>query len=195
MDAYSKQTSRKKYAKNTDYHNFKNAVWVMSQEGAMPPVRDLIPAEEGDEQDDSDDEILQGGLTQNFRCPLTTNILEDPLTKYVAHILNLNRSDVRTDLFTHTIPFFPAIAHPTITARIAGIRTLVAPSPTTSPLATTDVQPQAVWPPSLRDPSRRTPTLPRRWQHSRGERKKGSLLDVRPRRFSTDMIMGNQKIS
>ena len=82
MDTYNKQTSRKKYAKNSDYHNFKNTLWVAKNDGAMPPVRDLIPAEDGDE-DDSDDELQMGGATQNFRCPLTTNILEDPITKYV----------------------------------------------------------------------------------------------------------------
>ncbi|GAC74026.1 hypothetical protein PANT_9c00416 [Moesziomyces antarcticus T-34] len=79
LDTYNKQTSRRKYAKNTDFHNFKNAVWVAREEGAMPPVRDLIPAEDGDE-DDSDDEIVAGGQTQNFRCPLSANLLEDPLT-------------------------------------------------------------------------------------------------------------------
>lgn len=62
--------------------NFKNIVWVAKNDGAMPPLTDLIPAEDGDE-DDSDDEFVVGGATQNFRCPLTTNLLEDPLTKYV----------------------------------------------------------------------------------------------------------------
>lgn len=81
LDAYNKQTSRKKYAKNTDYHNFKNIVWVAKEEGAMPTVSDLIPAEPGDEvNDDDDDEIQTGGAVINFRCPLTTNILEDPLS-------------------------------------------------------------------------------------------------------------------
>ncbi|SPO21389.1 related to MMS21 - SUMO ligase and component of the SMC5-SMC6 complex [Ustilago trichophora] len=83
VDAYNKQTSRKKYAKNPDFHNFKNTLWVAKQDGAMPPVRDLIPAEDGD-QDDSDDELQMGGATQNFRCPLTTNILEDPITNRSA---------------------------------------------------------------------------------------------------------------
>lgn len=82
LDSYKKQTSRKKYGKNTEYHNLKNALWVAKEEGPMPPVRDLIPAEDGDE-DDSDEEIVAGGQTQNFRCPLTANLLEDPLTKYV----------------------------------------------------------------------------------------------------------------
>ncbi|EST06701.1 E3 SUMO-protein ligase Nse2 (Mms21) [Kalmanozyma brasiliensis GHG001] len=81
LDAYTKQTSRKKYAKNTDYHNLKNIVWVAKEEGAMPPVSDLIPAEPGDEDNnDSDDDIQTGGAVINFRCPLTANILEDPLS-------------------------------------------------------------------------------------------------------------------
>ncbi|SNX84174.1 related to MMS21 - SUMO ligase and component of the SMC5-SMC6 complex [Melanopsichium pennsylvanicum] len=80
MDTYNKQTSRKKYSKNADYHNFKNTLWVANNDGAMPPVRDLIPSEPGDENDDSDDDLQMGGATQNFRCPLTTNILEDPVS-------------------------------------------------------------------------------------------------------------------
>ncbi|KAJ9476378.1 E3 SUMO-protein ligase MMS21 [Pseudozyma hubeiensis] len=79
LDAYNKQTSRKKYAKNAAYENFKNTVWVAKEDGPMPLVKDLIPREDGDEED-SDDEIQTGGLVMNFRCPLTTNILEDPLT-------------------------------------------------------------------------------------------------------------------
>lgn len=87
LDTYNKQTSRKKYAKNTDYHNFKNTVWVAKEDGPMPPVSDLIPAEPGDDEDDDDDEVQTGGLVLNFRCPLTTNILEDPLTKYVSPVM------------------------------------------------------------------------------------------------------------
>lgn len=83
MDTYRKLSSRKKYAQNADYHNFRDALWTASEEGAMPPVRDLISAEEGDEAD-SDEDIVAGGATQNFRCPITTNILEDPITKYVS---------------------------------------------------------------------------------------------------------------
>ena len=83
LDAYTKQTSRKKYAKNADYHNFKNTVWVAKNDGAMPPVTDLIPAEPGDQDASEDEDIQTGGVVQNFRCPLTTNIMEDPLSKYV----------------------------------------------------------------------------------------------------------------
>ncbi|PWY97317.1 hypothetical protein BCV70DRAFT_239622 [Testicularia cyperi] len=79
MDAYNRKTARQKYSKNEHYHNFRDMWWSATEEGAMPPVRDLIPAENGDEAD-SDDEIVAGGVTQNFRCPITTNLLEDPWT-------------------------------------------------------------------------------------------------------------------
>ncbi|CDS02155.1 hypothetical protein [Sporisorium scitamineum] len=81
LDTYNNQTSRQKYAKNADYHNFKNAIWVTKEDGPMPPVKDLIPAEPGDEDaSEDDDDIQTGGVVQNFRCPLGTDIMEDPLS-------------------------------------------------------------------------------------------------------------------
>lgn len=63
----------------------------------MPPVRDLIPAE-GDDQG-SDDDLEIGGVSQNFRCPLTTNLLEDPLTKCVPSLsIQGNSPSLATDL-------------------------------------------------------------------------------------------------
>lgn len=106
MDAYNKQTSRRKYAKNTDYHDFKNVVWVNMKDGPMPPVKDLIPAEDGDENDDdSDDDLQIGGATQNFRCPLTTNILEDPITKYVTLSILPFPCSIASELSTNLPPY------------------------------------------------------------------------------------------
>lgn len=36
-------------------------------------------AEEGDDSDD-DDDVQVGGVTQDYRCPITLTILVDPLT-------------------------------------------------------------------------------------------------------------------
>lgn len=185
MDAYNKQTSRRKYAKNPDYHNFKNAVWVAKNEGAMPPVRDLIPAEDGDEDDaDSDDDIQMGGATQNFRCPLTTNILEDPITKYVLLPLILSLIQQRqTDApFARSYWRFDER-----TAPFASTRTPAAPSSNTSLQAIIAALPPAVRPRSASEASDPTPRFPRKWRRSREERKKSNLPDARRPPYCTDL--------
>jgi hypothetical protein len=62
----------------------------------MPPLTDLIPkgqqiyilcslymlnygTEDGDEEDDEDD-LEMGGVTQQYNCPLTLTPLVDPMT-------------------------------------------------------------------------------------------------------------------
>jgi len=66
----------------------------------MPPVTEFIKAgmlspyivldsiiimfsDEGDE-DDSDDDLEMGGVTQNFNCPITLTPLVNPVTSYVV---------------------------------------------------------------------------------------------------------------
>jgi E3 SUMO-protein ligase NSE2 len=64
---------------------------------AMPPITDFIPkgmnspliratpahdlclTEDGDVSDD-DDELEVGGVTQDYKCPLTLTLLEEPVT-------------------------------------------------------------------------------------------------------------------
>ncbi|RPD62427.1 hypothetical protein L226DRAFT_611006 [Lentinus tigrinus ALCF2SS1-7] len=81
MNAYNARTSRQKYAKSDHYQQFKQAIYeVHHPDTAMPPVVDLIPREDGDVSDDDDDEVQIGGVTQDYKCPLTLTILVDPLT-------------------------------------------------------------------------------------------------------------------
>ncbi|KAI0670785.1 hypothetical protein C8Q78DRAFT_1031904 [Trametes maxima] len=80
LDEYKTKTARQKYAKNDYYQKFKQAIYeVQHPDVAMPPLADLIPQEEGDDSDDEDD-IQMGGVTQDYRCPLTLQILVDPVT-------------------------------------------------------------------------------------------------------------------
>lgn len=176
LDTYNKQTSRRKYAKNTDFHNFKNAVWVAREEGAMPPVRDLIPAEDGDE-DDSDDEIVAGGQTQNFRCPLSANLLEDPLTKYVPLSL----------IPPHA---FLTLTHSSLlgrSVRIAHTRTRAQPFKTTSRQATTNAPLPHAPPPSREAHSNPIQASPKRSPPSNDARKNVPWLVDRLPPFSTDI--------
>ncbi|KAJ1029951.1 hypothetical protein NDA16_000864 [Ustilago loliicola] len=121
LDAYNKQTSRKKYAKNTDYHNFKNVVWVARKEGAMPPVRDLIPAEDGEEED-SDDDLEIGGVSQNFRCPLTTNLLEDPLTNAIMEYVAAGNNRCPASSCTATVTQRTLKQDPALTRKVAAFK-------------------------------------------------------------------------
>lgn len=103
MNAYRAQTSRKRYSKHPAYIEFKSRVWEVEHEGAMPPLVDLLPAEHGDQEVDvsgirrhddhdadglargvtidneDDDEIVMGGTVRQFRCPITADILRDPV--------------------------------------------------------------------------------------------------------------------
>lgn len=149
MDAYRKLTSRKKYAQNEFYHNFRDALWTATEEGAMPPVRDLIPPEQGDE-DDLDDDIVAGGATQNFRCPITTNLFEDPITKYVfrcfgplviAHLplswlctAQIASTRTQKQPFTSSSCTTTDVPHRAVTNRsVAPLSSLILPSPAKSP--------------------------------------------------------------
>ncbi|GJJ15574.1 hypothetical protein Clacol_009852 [Clathrus columnatus] len=79
---YSKKTLRQKYARHEKYFNFKERVWEVTHEDAMPPLKDLIPAEVNDSEDDSDIEV--GGKTQNYKCPLTLRPMENPVTSVLC---------------------------------------------------------------------------------------------------------------
>lgn len=85
--AYTQKTARQKYAQHAAYVDFRSRVWEVRGEGAMPPLIDMIPAEPGDEHDvvqDTDEEIVVGGTLQQFRCPLTATLLEDPVESTVC---------------------------------------------------------------------------------------------------------------
>ena len=42
-----------------------------------------LRAEEGDDDDDGDD-IVMGGVTQDYKCPLSLRLMTDPLSSCVA---------------------------------------------------------------------------------------------------------------
>ncbi|KAI0632124.1 hypothetical protein C8Q77DRAFT_902243 [Trametes polyzona] len=84
LETYKHRTTRQKYAKNDQYQKFKQAIYeVQHPDVAMPPLTDLIPREDGDDSDD-DDDVQIGGVTQDYKCPLTLTILVDPLTSRVC---------------------------------------------------------------------------------------------------------------
>ncbi|KAE8271010.1 hypothetical protein A4X09_0g1332 [Tilletia walkeri] len=81
MERYKTKTSRQKYVKSDAYQKFRSIIWEVHNGGsAMPSLTEHIPAEQGDEADDDVEDFEQGGVAQNFRCPLTTAFLEDPMS-------------------------------------------------------------------------------------------------------------------
>ncbi|PCH40098.1 hypothetical protein WOLCODRAFT_98254, partial [Wolfiporia cocos MD-104 SS10] len=80
LDAYRQRTTRQKYAKSDEYAHFKQAIFEVQNPGVpMPPLTDFIPREDGDESDD-DEDVVVGGVTQDYKCPLTLMPIVDPLT-------------------------------------------------------------------------------------------------------------------
>lgn len=61
-----------------------------------PTVTTYERAEEGDE-DDSDDDIVVGGATQDYKCPITLTLFADPVTSYVSHSFQLLLSSARVE--------------------------------------------------------------------------------------------------
>ena len=51
----------------------------------MPPLVDLLPPEADEiDEDDDDDVVVYGGDRQRFKCPLTLQIMVDPLKSTIC---------------------------------------------------------------------------------------------------------------
>ncbi|KAF8574989.1 hypothetical protein K439DRAFT_1398662 [Ramaria rubella] len=76
---YQRRTTRQKYADHETYLHFRDRVWEVNHDDARPPMRDLISREDGDDSD-GDSDIEVGGMTQDYKCPITLRPLTNPLT-------------------------------------------------------------------------------------------------------------------
>ncbi|KAH8824965.1 hypothetical protein DL96DRAFT_1611435 [Flagelloscypha sp. PMI_526] len=85
MEIYQNKTTRQKYgAADSQYANFKNAVFEIQNPGAgLPPISKLIPKEEGDASDD--EEFEMGGVAADYKCQLSMKDLLDPMTTPCDH--------------------------------------------------------------------------------------------------------------
>ncbi|KAG8737838.1 hypothetical protein FRC10_007765 [Ceratobasidium sp. 414] len=81
-ESYKSQTARQKYGKSKAFKTFIEAIWESGHSEAMPPVIQFLPREDGDPED-SDDDMEVGGVTQDYKCPITLQIYINPLTSYV----------------------------------------------------------------------------------------------------------------
>ncbi|KAJ3568114.1 hypothetical protein NP233_g5923 [Leucocoprinus birnbaumii] len=81
---YQKKTIRQKYAREEAYVAFKANVWEAQHPGMpMPPITEQLPREQGDNSDE-DDDLEIGGVSQNYLCPITLTLLDDPYTSSVC---------------------------------------------------------------------------------------------------------------
>ncbi|QRV77383.1 E3 SUMO-protein ligase nse2 [Ceratobasidium sp. AG-Ba] len=76
---YKSQTARQKYAKSKTFKAFVGGIWETGHSEAIPPTTQFLPREAGDPED-SDDDLEVGGVTQDYKCPLTLQIYVNPLT-------------------------------------------------------------------------------------------------------------------
>jgi len=84
LGEYRAQTTRQKYAKKPTYQTFREAIHEAQHPGEfIPPITEFIPKEDGDASDD-DDELEVGGVTQDYKCPISLTILINPLTSKVC---------------------------------------------------------------------------------------------------------------
>ncbi|KAH7921912.1 hypothetical protein BV22DRAFT_1038079 [Leucogyrophana mollusca] len=84
LNEFRHKTTRQKYAPSEIYTQFKQGIFEVQNPGiAIPPINDFIPKEDGDVSDD-DDEMEMGGVTQDFKCPITLTMLVNPMTSSVC---------------------------------------------------------------------------------------------------------------
>ncbi|KIK86881.1 hypothetical protein PAXRUDRAFT_152549 [Paxillus rubicundulus Ve08.2h10] len=85
MNEYCMKTTRQKYASVDGYVQFKQGIFeVQNPDTAIPPINDLVPrAEEGDVSDE-DDDLEIGGVTQDYKCPITLMTLDNPMTSQIC---------------------------------------------------------------------------------------------------------------
>ncbi|EGN92140.1 hypothetical protein SERLA73DRAFT_99710 [Serpula lacrymans var. lacrymans S7.3] len=84
LNDFRKKTSRQKYSKNERYTKFKQGVYEVQHPGeAIPPINEFIPKEDADDSDD-DDDLEVGGMTQDYKCPITLTILINPVTSQIC---------------------------------------------------------------------------------------------------------------
>ncbi|WWD04777.1 hypothetical protein V865_002848 [Kwoniella europaea PYCC6329] len=75
---YLGKSKRAKYKNSKEYADFRSALWEVNHTTACPPVSQWLEKGPDDESDDDDFDV--GGVTQNYRCPITLVLFEDATT-------------------------------------------------------------------------------------------------------------------
>lgn len=80
LAARNAKTTRQRYGDSSNYKAFRTRIWNSLSDDPMPPLNDLLPAEEGD-GDGDEDEVLIGGSRTDYRCPISMCTMTDPLSR------------------------------------------------------------------------------------------------------------------
>ncbi|KIM65946.1 hypothetical protein SCLCIDRAFT_424609 [Scleroderma citrinum Foug A] len=84
LNQYRSKTSRQKYGSSEVYTQFKQGIFEVQNPGIpIPPISEFIPREDGDASDDEDD-LEVGGVTQDYKCPISLTTLVNPMTSKVC---------------------------------------------------------------------------------------------------------------
>ncbi|KAI6122486.1 hypothetical protein EDD16DRAFT_1691819 [Pisolithus croceorrhizus] len=80
MDQYRSKTSRQKYGTSEVYTQFRECIFEVQNPGVpIPPIKEFIPR-----GIDDDDDLEIGGVTQDYKCPITLTTLVNPMTSKVC---------------------------------------------------------------------------------------------------------------
>lgn len=102
--AYKAKSRRARYGQNKEYEQYRSRVWDALHEEPMPPLVELLSggggggggggaesaalagADDEQEDDDEDDEdiVAYGSSAQNYKCPLSLQIMINPLKSTVC---------------------------------------------------------------------------------------------------------------
>lgn len=105
--AYLSKTKRQRYGASKQYEKFKSKIWdaMHDDNDPMPPLTDLIDAESGEEDEETDEVAIFGGATQNYKCPITLMVMVNPMKRYVLifHLSILSKPTLTPPLTSSTV--------------------------------------------------------------------------------------------
>lgn len=78
------KTQRQRYGQSKAYERYRSKVWQALNEEPMPPLVDIIPAETDEVEEETDDIAMYGSSKEQYKCPLTLRIMENPMKSKVC---------------------------------------------------------------------------------------------------------------
>lgn len=79
------KTQRQRYGQHKLYERYRSKIWSALNEGPMPPLIDIIPAETDEVEEETDEIAVYGGASKaEYKCPLTLRIMQNPMKSKVC---------------------------------------------------------------------------------------------------------------
>lgn len=73
------KTQRQRYGQSKAYERYRSKVWQPLNKDPMPPLIDIIPAEIGEVEEETDEIAVYGTSKAQYKCPLTLRFMENPM--------------------------------------------------------------------------------------------------------------------